>query len=69
MVIGRNFGVLVFFNFLLAVASAAEPAQVDVALIYEAATMSVMVTCRHNVHGMSVRPSSGRLPSSLWFLD
>jgi len=55
-------------SFLLAAASAAEPAQADVALRYEAATVSVTVTSqlaqRPSFHGVSVRPS-GRLPSAL----
>jgi len=54
--------------FLLAAASAAELAQADVALRYEAATVSVTVTSqgaqRPSFHGVSVRPS-GRLPSAL----
>jgi len=68
MVIGRNFGVGYLSSFLLAVASAAEPAQADVALRYEAATVSVTVTSqeaqRPSFHVVSVRPS-GRLPSAL----
>jgi len=53
-------------SFLLAAASAAEPAQVDVALRYEAATVTVMsqVAQRPSFHGVSVRPSV-RLPSAL----
>ena len=55
-------------SFLLAAASAAESAQEDVTLRYEAATVSVTVTSqvaqRPSFHGMSVRPS-GRLPSAL----
>jgi len=55
-------------SFLLAAASAAEPAQADVAFRYEAATLSVTVTSqvaqRPSFHGVSVRPS-GRLPSAL----
>jgi len=66
MVIGRILAYL--SSFLLAAASAAEPAQADVALRYEAATVSVMVTSqvvqRPSFHGESVRPS-GRLPSAL----
>jgi len=46
---------------LQAAASAAEPAQADVALRYEAATVSVTVTShvaqRPSFHGVSVRPS------------
>jgi len=52
------------FSFLLAAASAGEPAQADVVLRYEAATVSVTVTFqvaqRPSFHGVSVRPS-GRL--------
>ena len=55
-------------SFLVAAASAAEPAQADVAFRYEAATVSVTVTSqvaqRPSFHGVSVRPS-GRLPSAL----
>ena len=52
----------------MAAASVAEPAQEDVMLKYEAATVSVTVTShaaqRPFRHGMSVRPS-GRFPSVL----
>jgi len=55
-------------SFLLVAASAAEPAQADVALRYEAATVSVKVTFqvtrRPSFYGVSVR-QSGRLPSAL----
>jgi len=55
-------------SFLSAAASATEPAQADVALRYEAVTVSVTVTSqmaqRPSFHGVSVRPS-GRLPSAL----
>ena len=51
-----------------AAASAAEPAQEDVRLKYDAATVSVNVTShvaqRSSCHSMSVRPSS-RFPSVL----
>jgi len=54
-------------SFLLAAASAAEPAQEDVVLRYEAATsvtFTSQVAQRPSFHGVSVRPS-GRLPSAL----
>jgi len=55
-------------SLLLAAASAAEPAQADVALRYEEAKVSVTVTPqvaqRPSFHGASVR-LSGRLPSAL----
>jgi hypothetical protein len=57
-----------FSSFLVAAASAAEPAHADVAFRYEAATVSVTFTSqvaqRPFFHGISVR-LSGRLPSAL----
>ena len=57
-----------FAAFRVAAASAAEPAQEDVAVKYEAATVLVTVTSqvaqRSSRHGISVRPS-GRYPSDL----
>jgi len=57
-----------YFSFLLAADSAAEPGLADVALRYEAATVSVTVTSqvaqRPSFHSLSARPS-GRLPSAL----